>query len=111
MFSFLDEQGGEKLIFPDFIRRCVLFAGVGSEKTGAAMRTGNTTKAAWEYRVVQNPDRKLTVYADLTVEEQEGVRREFRKLARDRGIVLPDISFASYDWEKGKKLKRIQRIW
>ena len=111
MFSFLDRQGREKLIFPDFIRRCVLFAGVDSEKTGAAMRAGNTTKAAWEYRVVQSPDRKITVYADLTEAEREAVHREFRKLARDRGIVLPDITFAPYDWEKGKKLKRIQRIW
>ena len=111
MFSFLDEQGREKLIFPDFIRRCVLFAGVSSAKAGAAVQAENVPKAAWEYRVVQNPDRKLTVYADLTAAERDGVCREFRKLARDRGIVLPDITFAPYDWEMGKKLKRIQRIW
>ena len=199
MFSFLDEQGRERLIFPDFIRRCILFAGVGQEKREATGQPGQegtrkaasgqpgqegtrkaasgqpgqkgtrkaatgqpgqegTRKAAsgqpgqdrdrretadpsefglakgergirrqtgssgesptdrkrkestWEYRVVQNPDRSITVYADLTEEEREAVVGEFRKLARDRRLVLPDIAFAPYDWEVGKKLKRIQRI-
>ena len=67
-------------------------------------------ESTWEYRVVQNPDRSITVYADLTEEERENVVGEFRKLARDRRLVLPDIAFAPYDWEVGKKLKRIQRI-
>ena len=186
MFSFLDEQGRERLIFPDFIRRCILFAGVGQEKREVSVQPGQkgtrkaaskqpgqegtrkaateqprqkgTRKAAtgqpgqdmdrretadpsefglakgergirrqtgspgesptdrkrkestWEYRVVQNPDRSITVYADLTEEEREAVVGEFRKLARDRRLVLPDIAFAPYDWEVGKKLKRIQRI-
>ena len=199
MFSFLDEQGRERLIFPDFIRRCILFAGVGQEKREVSVQPGQkgtrkaateqpgqegtrkaateqpgqkgtrkaaskqpgqegTRKAAsgqpgqdmdrretedpsefglakgergirrqtgssgesptdrkrkestWEYRVVQNPDRSITVYADLTEEERENVVGEFRKLARDRRLVLPDIAFAPYDWEVGKKLKRIQRI-
>ena len=160
MFSFLDEQGRERLIFPDFIRRCILFAGVGQEKREVPVQPGQegTRKAAtgqpgqdrdrretadpsefglakgergirrqtgssgesptdrkrkestWEYRVVQNPDRSITVYADLTEEERENVVGEFRKLARDRRLVLPDIAFAPYDWEVGKKLKRIQRI-
>ena len=186
MFSFLDEQGRERLIFPDFIRRCILFAGVGQEKREVSVQPGQkgtrkaasgqpgqegtrkaatgqpgqegTRKAAsgqpgqdmdrretadpsefglakgergirrqtgspgesptdrkrkestWEYRVVQNPDRSITVYADLTEEERENVVGEFRKLARDRRLALPDIAFAPYDWEVGKKLKRIQRI-
>ena len=160
MFSFLDEQGRERLIFPDFIRRCILFAGVGQEKREVPVQPGQegTRKAAsgqpgqdmdrretadpsefglakgergirrqtgssgesptdrkrkestWEYRVVQNPDRSITVYADLTEEERETVVGEFRKLARDRRLVQPDIVFAPYDWEVGKKLKRIQRI-
>ncbi len=110
MFSFLDRQGREKLIFPDFIRRCVLFAGVKAEKERAAIQTGNPAKTAWEYRVVQHQDRRITVYADLTLEAQEGVRREFRKLAEDREVALPEISFVPYDWKVGQKLKRIQRI-
>ena len=101
MFSFLDGQGREKLIFPDFIRRCVLFAGV---------EAGKRAEGSREYRVVQNPDRSITVYADLTMEERERVHQEFRRLAQDRGVVLPEISFVPYVWEVGKKLKRIQRI-
>lgn len=170
MFSFLDEQGREKWIFPDFIRRCVLFAGVKQEKRGedrpgpakreteagvagsmkirsqmtqgqegspegareGGKRRGTPEEAreggkrggtpggikvarerpesTWEYRVVQNPDRSITVYADLSPAEKEAVRREFQKLAQDRGLVLPEVYFAPYDWEVGKKLKRVQRI-
>lgn len=110
MFSFRDIQGREKLIFPDFIRRCILFAGVGRKERAAGEQAGKAAEGAWEYRVVQNPDRNVTVYADLTAAEREAVRREFQRLARDREIVLPDITFAPYDWEVGKKLKRVQRI-
>ncbi len=171
MFSFLDEQGREKWIFPDFIRRCVLFAGVKQEKRGedrpwpakqgtetskagstdvrsqmvhgqegsqegvalAAGKWAGSPKGAvaarkgegsaggkktardraegtWEYRVVQSPNRSITVYAELSPAEEEAVRREFQKLIRDRELVLPEICFAPYDWELGKKLKRIQRI-
>lgn len=48
MFSFLDEQGRERLIFPDFIRRCILFAGVGQEKREVPVQPGQegTRKAA-----------------------------------------------------------------
>ncbi len=110
MFSFLDIQGREKLIFPDFIRRCILFAGVGRKERAAGEQVGKAAEGAWEYRVVQSPDRNITVYADLTAAEREAVRREFQRLARDREIVLPDLTFAPYDWEVGKKLKRVQRI-
>ena len=67
-------------------------------------------ESTWEYRVVQSPDRSITVYAELSPAEEEAVRREFQKLIRDRELVLPEICFAPYDWEVGKKLKRIQRI-
>ena len=134
MFSFLDGQGREKLIFPDFIRRCILFA-AGGEKTApyadrkecrektalyagwespreeTGSRVGRKRRqSAREYRVVQSPDRSITVYGDLTAQERESVCREFRKLAQDKGVVLPGIAFAPYDWEVGKKMKRIQRI-
>lgn len=123
MFSFLDEQGREKWIFPDFIRRCVLFAGVKRGERGGAVaaRKGegsaggkktarDRAEGTWEYRVVQSPDRSITVYAELSPAEEEAVRREFQKLIRDRELVLPEICFAPYDRELGKKLKRIQRI-
>ena len=79
-------------------------------RSGESPTDRKRKESTWEYRVVQNPDRSITVYADLTKEERETVVGEFRKLARDRRLVLPDIAFAPYDWEVGKKLKRIQRI-
>lgn len=97
MFSFLNGQGEEKLIFPDFLRRCILFAGEGTGRRSA------------EYRIVQRPDRSITVYADLDGEEQAQVLREFERLAGDRGLLLPEISFAPYCLEAGRKLKRVER--
>lgn len=96
MFSFLDKQGQEKMIFPDFIRRCILFA------------LGNPGNRAAEYRIVQKPDGRIIVYANLESEEKEWVFREFEKLAQDRDLVLPGITFEPYYREKGRKLKRIE---
>lgn len=139
MFSFLDRQGREKRIFPDFIRRCVLFAdmeagkresnrpeqaGLGLEKGRAVPQTtgrqeesleesettGKRTVGTWEYRVVQHPDRSITVYADLSPEERKAVLWEFQRLCRDLELVLPQLAFAPYAWETGKKLKRIQSM-
>jgi len=162
MFSFVDGQGQEKMIFPDFIRRCVLFAGAnpgsrtergsggvnpgsGTEKGSGGVNPGSGTERGSgganpgsgtekgsggensgtgaaqgrkirnqgnriiEYRVVQKPDRSIIVYADFEAEEKAQVRREFEKLARDRDLVLPEITFAPYYRETGKKLKRIER--
>ena len=57
LFSFQNSRGEEKMIFPDFLRRCVLFAGEGRERRSA------------EYRIVQYPDRSIVVYADFDGEE------------------------------------------
>ena len=157
MFSFLDEQGKEKMIFPDFIRRCVLFAagdepveehgirtpedstaeenGIRTPEDSTAEENGIRTPEdstaeengirtledsaaeehgkyspehrTMEYRIVQKPDRSIMVYADFGDEERARVRREFEKLAGDRKLVLPKITFAPYYRETGKKLKRV----
>lgn len=97
LFSFQNSRGEEKMIFPDFLRRCVLFAGEGRERRSA------------EYRIVQCPDRSIVVYADFDGEEQSLVLLELEKLAEDRGLLLPKVTFAPYCREEGRKLKRVER--
>ena len=152
IFVFLDEKGQKKTVFPDFIRRCVLFveerdedagekgiegftekriegsagkrsegaAGKGNE-VAAVKRDGDSAEKCdrnhgrkqdrnhAEYRIVQKRDGSITVYADFGAEEKAQVLAEFRKLAQDRNFVLPEIGFAPYYRETGKKLKRVER--
>lgn len=84
-----------KRVFPDFIRRCILFAGSG-ERNG-------------EYRVVQETDCSITVYADLEEQEKGRVLQEFTRLSDDGGFVLPAIAFRPYFCEPGRKMKRVER--
>lgn len=95
IFSFPGTDGTEKTVFPDFIRRCVLFA--------------KSTEAGGEYRIRQEKDGSLTVYADLTEGERGRVQQEFAKLAMDRSFLLPEIVYRPYCLEKGRKMKRIER--
>ena len=153
IFVFHDEKGQKKTVFPDFIRRCVLFveeerdedagekgiegftekriegsagkrsegaAGKGNE-VAAVKRDGDSAEKCdrnhgrkqdrnhAEYRIVQKRDGSITVYADFGAEEKAQVLAEFRKLAQDRNFVLPEIGFAPYYRETGKKLKRVER--
>lgn len=153
VFVFSDGKGQKKMVFPDFIRRCVLFAeekgsdgaagkgneGAGGKKDESAARkrdedaAGKRSECAGgkggkdcvrkrdenpgqkgdggltEYRIVQKRDGSITVYADFCAEGRAQVLAEFQKLARDRGFVLPEIDFAPYYREMGKKLKRVER--
>ena len=153
IFVFLDEKGQKKTVFPDFIRRCVLFAeeerdegtgekgiegftekrieGSAGKRSEGAAGKGNEVAAVKrdgdsaekcdrnhgrkqdrnhaEYRIVQKRDGSITVYADFGAEEKAQVLAEFRKLAQDRNFVLPEIRFAPYYRETGKKLKRVER--
>ena len=80
-------------IFPDFIRRCILFA-------------GNIR----DYRIVQQVDGNIVIYADIDSEMKEKVINEFKKLAEDNGFELPDIHFEKYIYDKNRKLKRVERL-
>lgn len=95
IFFFSGREGGMKRVFPDFIRRCILFAGSG-ERNG-------------EYRVVQETDCSITVYADLEEQEKGRVLQEFTRLSDDGGFVLPAIAFRPYFCEPGRKMKRVER--
>ena len=38
-----------------------------------------------------------------------GFLKEFELLSKDCGFLLPDISFRPYSYEKGRKMKRVER--
>ena len=93
VFKFPTNEGNEISIFPDFIRRCILFA-------------GNIT----DYRVVQELDFGITVYADIDEAMKEKVRGEFIKLSEDHKFIMPEMRFEKYFYDKTRKLKRVERL-
>lgn len=97
VFRFAGKDGGDKAVFPDFIRRCMLFSIDG--KTGTV---GN-------YRVVQWQNGTITVYADLNEQEKRRVQEEFTRLSEDQNFILPRIIFEAYSYERGRKMKRVER--
>ena len=111
MFAFRDRNGREKLVFPDFIRRCILFADSGAGNPGAAETAGEAAGGTGrgDYRIVQEQDGTITVYADLGENGKYRVLREFECLARDQGVVLPELDFQPYSCERGRKMKRVER--
>lgn len=121
IFVFEGKDGEIKKVFPDFIRRCILFAedekaaGEGDE---SVQRLEDTEKkkgkegvrcTVREYRVVQETDGKIIIYADLTKEGERQVKAEFEQMAEDRGLVMPELVFERYWCERGRKMKRVER--
>ena len=92
VFQFQKENGKSVCIYPDFIRRCILFAG-----------------SITDYRIVQQENGSITVFADIDKNMKEKVYEEFQKLASDREFILPDIQFENYYYDKKRKLKRVER--
>ncbi len=80
-------------IFPDFIRRCILFA-------------GNIR----DYRIVQQIDGNIVIYSDIDDKMKDKVVNEFKKLAEDNHFELPEIRFEKYTYDKNRKLKRVERL-
>lgn len=97
MFLFWTRDGEEKLVFPDFIRRCILFVEEAESRT------------AKDYRIVQETDGKITIYANLSEDERQQVQNEFEKLAKDKNFILTELSFQAYCYERGRKMKRVER--
>ena len=93
VFKFKAEDGSEVSVFADFIRRCILFA-------------GNIT----DYRVVQDVDSSITVFADIDDAMKDKVHGEFVKLSEDHKFILPEMKFEKYYYDKTRKLKRVERI-
>lgn len=115
VFYFQGKDGGQKAVFPDFIRRCMIFAeGEGEEQIrsrGEEKRRGKAVQSSryGEYRVVQEPEGRIAVYADLTERGQQRVREEFARLAEEQGWILSELVFQKYSCEPGKKMKRVER--
>lgn len=93
IFTFISKDSGIVSVFPDFIRRCILFA-------------GNIT----DYRIQQNSDGNITVFANLDENTRKKVLNEFKQLACDKNFTLPDITFKAYCYDKKRKLKRIEHL-
>lgn len=91
VFLFDTEDGQVVKVFPDFIRRVVMFA-------------GNVEN----YRVLQTEKGEIEVYMDEPENMQERIRQEFARLAEDMGFLLPNISFYAYGYDRNKKLKRVE---
>lgn len=96
---FLDSNGHSIDVYPDFARRCVLFAPEG----------------ILAYRILQTENGKIKISlqvsdADSRERIESGIRGEFEKLARLLNSLPPSISFDSVFEDQGiKKLRRVER--
>jgi putative adenylate-forming enzyme len=93
VFEF-EGTGGPVSVFPDFIRRCVLFAdGVG------------------EYRIQPISRDEIAIRADgLSDETKLQIMQEFKKLADYYHFIVPAIVFKPYEYDGKRKLKRVEKI-
>ncbi|MCT0017727.1 CoF synthetase [Lactococcus lactis subsp. lactis] len=93
MFEF-EGPNGKINIFPDFIRRCLLFV------------DGIT-----EYRVQQVAQDKVYVLADnLTEQNMIDIINEFKNLAEKNIFNMPKVYFKPYKYQENKKLRRIEKL-
>jgi len=93
IFKFTNKFGKEIVVFPDFIRRTILFV-----------------ENIREYQVFQINDKLLEVaILNVTDRQKELVKNEFNKLFSSLNIENIEIKFINYEIDKTKKLKRIVR--
>ena len=94
IFYFEGLDGGQVTIFPDFIRRCILFV----ENVG-------------DYQVKQHSEKLVEVCLSRRGEQVEtAITEQFRLLAQQKEFKEPEIQFSDYHWDTSRKLKRIQRL-
>lgn len=93
IFIFKNKFGKEIVIFPDFIRRTILFV-----------------ENIREYKVFQVALNKIEIaILNLTEEQKEKIKIEFEKLFSSYDIKNIEINFIQYQIDKTRKLKRIER--
>ena len=93
IFKFTNKFGKEIVVFPDFIRRTILFV-----------------ENIREYQVFQINDKLLEVaILNISDEQKELVKNEFNKLFTSLNIENIEIKFINYQIDRTKKLKRIVR--
>ena len=93
IFKFINKFGKEVIVFPDFIRRTILFV-----------------ENIREYQVFQINNNLLEVaILNITEEQKKLIKKEFNKLFTSLEIENIEIKFINYEIDKTKKLKRIVR--
>ena len=93
IFKFINKSGKEVVVFPDFIRRTILFV-----------------EDIREYQVFQINNNLLEVaILNINEEQKDLIRKEFNKLFNSLDIENIEIKFIDYKIDKTKKLKRIVR--
>ena len=94
IFYFEGQDGGLVTIYPDFIRRCILFV----ENVG-------------DYQVKQHSEKIVEVCLSQRDEQvEESIKAQFQLLAQQKQFKVPEIHFSDYHWDTSRKLKRIQRL-
>ena len=92
IFYFEGQDGGQVTIYPDFIRRCILFV----ENVG-------------DYQVKQHSKKIVEVCLSQRDEQvEEAITAQFQLLAQQKQFKVPEIHFSDYHWDTSRKLKRIQ---
>ncbi len=91
VFVFEGKDGKPVFVFPDFIRRCILFS-------------GNIT----DYIIRQEKNGEITVFADIDPTLRNNVIIEFEKLSEEKNFILSEIRFNNYYYDKKRKLKRVE---
>lgn len=94
IFYFKKEDGSSQMIYPDFIRRCILFV-----------------ENIQDYQVTQLADGSITIALSHRTESMEqAIFSQFELLAQQKQFILPSIQFIDYQWDPTRKLKRVQRL-
>ena len=94
IFYFEGQDGGQVIIYPDFIRRCILFV----ENVG-------------DYQVKQHSEKIVEICLSQRDEQVEAaITAQFQLLAQQKQFKVPEIHFSDYHWDTSRKLKRIQRL-
>ena len=93
IFKFINKFGKEITVFPDFIRRTILFV-----------------ENIREYQVFQVNDDLLEIaILNINEEQKELIEKEFNKLFASLDIENVKIQFIDYKVDRTVKLKRIVR--
>ncbi|WP_315280955.1 F390 synthetase-related protein [Fusobacterium hwasookii] len=93
IFKFVNKFGKEIVVFPDFIRRTILFV-----------------ENIREYQVFQINSSLLEIaILNINEEQKELIRKEFNKLFSSLEIENIEIKFIDYSIDRTKKLKRVVR--
>ena len=94
IFRFQGLEGQEVAVFPDFIRRCLLFV-----------------PGISDYQVKQQSASLLEIYmAPRNKDYEAAIEEQFALLAQEKGFIKPELGFADYVRNQKVKLKRIERV-